>query len=337
MNRHPVTPARNRAPTARGADRLAGMRQRLYPKHLLSWMMLCATRIRFAPWKNWQIRWFTRRYGVDLSVVADPTPASYPHFNAFFTRALVPGARPLEGGPGTVVAPADGTVAAAGSMNGGTVVQAKNRAHTLEALFGGDECAANEFEGGRFATIYLAPRDYHRVHMPITGRLRSTVYVPGDLFSVNPVTVDAIDGLFARNERVVSFFDTDLGPLALTMVGAVFVGCIELAWRGVVTPPRRHEALVERYDGREIVLEQGHEMGRFNMGSTVIVMLADSAVEWSSWLEPGASVQMGRRIGEAPSGNPERVPVHEGDFMSRKQFARNRPAVRALGGGVRTR
>ena len=292
----------------RGAAGLAGMRQRLYPKHLLSWMMLRATRIRFAPWKDWQIRWFTRRYGVDLSVVADPAPASYPHFNAFFTRALTPGARPLEGGPGNVVAPADGTVAAVGSMNGRGVVQAKNRPYTLEALFGGDERAAAEFEGGRFATIYLAPRDYHRVHMPMTGRLRSTVYVPGELFSVNPVTVGAIDGLFARNERVISFFDTDLGPLAVTMVGAVFVGCIELAWRGVVTPPRRREALVERYHDREIVLEQGREMGRFNMGSTVIVMLADSAIEWASWLEPGASVQMGRCIGKASSGNPARAP-----------------------------
>ena len=313
MNRHPDTQATEWATAAREADRLAGMRQRLYPKHLLSWMMLRATRIRFAPWKNWQIRWFTRRYGVDLSVVPDPAPASYPHFNAFFTRALTPGARPLEGGPGTVVAPADGAVAAAGSMDGRNIVQAKNRTYTLEALFGGDERAAAEFDGGRFATIYLAPRDYHRVHMPITGRLRSTVYVPGELFSVNPVTVDAIGGLFARNERVVSFFDTDLGPLAITMVGAVFVGCIELVWRGVVTPPRRREALVEHYGDRDVVLEQGREMGRFNMGSTVIVTLADPAVEWSSWLRPAATVQMGQRIGETRSGSPDRIPARARD------------------------
>ena len=315
MNRRHETSVTKWTTAARGADRLAGMRQRLYPKHLLSWMMLRATRIRFAPWKNWQIRWFTRRYGVDLSVVPNPAAASYPHFNAFFTRALTPGARPLEGGPGTVVAPADGTVAAVGSMNGRNVFQAKNHAYTLEALFGGDEHAATAFDGGRFATIYLAPRDYHRVHMPITGRLRSMVYVPGELFSVNPVTTGAIDGLFARNERVVSFFDTDLGPLAVTMVGAVFVGCIELAWRGVVTPPRRREALVERYDDREIVLEQGREMGRFNMGSTVIVMLADPAVEWSSWLDPGAPVEMGRRIGETGSGSPKRAPDRPGSDL----------------------
>ena len=280
------------------------MRQRFYPKHLLSWMMLRATRIRFAPWKNWQIRWFIRRYGVDLSVVADTAPTSYPHFNAFFTRALVAGARPLEGGPRRIVSPADGTVAAAGSMKGRNVIQAKDRSYTLEALFGGDEHAAAAFDGGRFATIYLAPRDYHRVHMPLTGRLRSTVYVPGELFSVNPTTVDAIDRLFARNERVVSFFDTDLGPLAITLVGAVFVGCIEQVWSGVVTPPRRNTALVERYDHVDIVLEQGCEMGRFNMGSTVILMLANPAVEWASWLEPGSPVQMGRRIGEIPSDGP---------------------------------
>ena len=299
MDHHPLTPAPERGPPVRRAGRLAGVRQRLYPKHLLSWLMLHATRNRFGPWKNWQIRWFIRRYGVDTSVIADPSPERYPHFNAFFTRALVPGARPLDGGPGTIVSPADGIVASTGSMDGPSLVQAKGRTYTLEALFGGKESAA-AFEGGQFATVYLSPRDYHRVHMPMTGRLRSTVYVPGELFSVNPVTVDAIDGLFARNERVVSFFDTDLGPLAITMVGAVFVGCIELAWRGVVMPPRRRAALVERYDDQEIVLEQGREMGRFNMGSTVIVTLANPAVEWARWLEPGAPVQMGWRIGDAP-------------------------------------
>ena len=265
--------------------------------------MLRATRIRFAPWKNWQIRWFIRRYGVDMDVAAEPAPASYPDFNTFFTRALASGVRPIEGGPRTVVSPADGTVAAMGAIHGRSVVQAKGRTYSLEALFGGDEHAANTFGDGRFATIYLAPRDYHRVHMPLTGRLRSTVYVPGELFSVNPITVDAIDRLFARNERVVSFFDTDLGPLAITLVGAVFVGCIEQVWRGVVTPPRRRDILTERYDDTEIVLEQGREMGRFNMGSTVILMLGNPAVEWAPWMAPGSPVRVGRRIGEAPSGD----------------------------------
>ena len=288
--------------------RLAGVVQRLYPKNLLSWMMLRATRIRFAPWKNWQIRWFVRRYGVDLSVVADPAPESYPHFNAFFTRELRPGARPLEAGPRTIVSPADGTLAAVGSIDGRSVFQAKGRTYSLEALFGGDERAATVFDGGRFATIYLAPRDYHRVHMPLTGRLRTSVYIPGELFSVNPTTVDAIDGIFARNERVVSFFDTDLGPMAITLVGAVFVGCIEQVWRGVVTPPRRRRVEIERYDDKEIVLEQGREMGRFNMGSTVILMLADPAAEWEGWMAPGSPVQMGRRIGGAPSRSGEPAP-----------------------------
>ena len=300
MDRRPTLPTWDRTPASRRAIRLAGLRQRLYPKHLLSWMMLRATRIRFAPWKNWQIRWFIRRYGVDMSLAADPAPASYPDFNTFFTRTLAPGARPLEGGPRSVVSPADGTVIAAGSIHGRRVVQAKGRGYTLEALFGGDERAAAEFDGGRFAVIYLSPRDYHRAHMPLTGRLRSMVYVPGKLFSVNPVTVDAIDGLFARNERVVSFFDTDLGPLAMTLVGAVFVGCIEQAWRGAVTPPRKRAILVERYDGEDIVLEQGREMGRFNMGSTVILMLANRAVEWAPWVTPGAPARMGRRIGDIP-------------------------------------
>ena len=259
--------------------------------------MLRATRIRFAPWKDRQIRWFIRRYGVDMGIAAEPAPVSYPDFNTFFTRALAPGARPLEGGDRAIVSPADGTVAEAGSMHGRQVVRAKGRGYTLEALFGGDEHAAAAFEGGRFAVIYLSPRDYHRVHMPLTGRLRSMVYVPGELFSVNPVTVEAIDGLFARNERVVSFFDTDLGPLAVALVGAVFVGCIEQVWRGVVTPPRRRTPLVERYDDAEIVLEQGREMGRFNMGSTVILMLANRAAEWAPWVAPGTPVRMGQRIG----------------------------------------
>ena len=301
MDRHPATPAPDRASAPRCAVRLAGLRQRLYPKHLLSWLMLRATRIRFTPWKDWQIRWFIRRYGVDMSIAAEPAPASYPDFNTFFTRALAPGARPLEGGPRAIVSPADGTVAEAGSMHGRQVVRAKGRGYTLEALFGGDESAAAAFEGGRFATIYLSPRDYHRVHMPLAGRLRSMVYVPGELFSVNPVTVDAIGGLLARNERVVSFFDTDVGPLAVTLVGAVFVGCIEQVWRGVVTPPRRREAVVERYDDAEIVLERGREMGRFNMGSTVILMLGNRAVELAPWMAPGASVRMGQRIGGIPS------------------------------------
>ena len=265
--------------------------------------MLRATRIRFAPWKNWQIRWFIRRYGVDMGIAAEPAPASYPDFNTFFTRALASGARPIEGGPRTVVSPAEGTVAAMGAIHGRSVVQAKGRTYSLEALFGGDEHAADTFDDGRFATIYLAPRDYHRVHMPLTGRLRSTVYVPGELFSVNPTTVEAIDRLFARNERVVSFFDTDLGPMAITLVGAVFVGCIEQVWSGVVAPPRRRSAVAERYGDTGIVLEQGREMGRFNMGSTVILMLANPAVEWAPWMAPGSPVQIGRRIGEAPSGD----------------------------------
>ena len=301
MNRHPVTAPAERTRVGRGAIDLAGILQRLAPKHLLSWMMLRATRIRFAPWKNWQMRWFVRRYGVDLSTAADPSPHSYPDFNTFFTRALRAGARPLEGGAGSIVSPADGAVAAVGSIDGPRVLQAKGRSYNLKALFGGDERTAAEFEEGRFATIYLAPRDYHRVHMPVTGRLRSMMYVPGALFSVNPPTVAAIDGIFARNERVISFFDTDLGPLAMTLVGAVFVGCIEQVWCGVVTPPRRRTILVERYDDTEIVLEQGQEMGRFNMGSTVILMLANPAVEWAPWMAPGLSMQMGCRIGGASS------------------------------------
>lgn len=311
MDSHSATPTPGRARTDPGAVRLAGVLQPLYPKHLLSWLMLRATRFRFAPWKNWQIRWFVRRYGVDLGVVPDPAPESYPHFNAFFTRELKPGARPLEAGPRAVVSPADGTLAAMGAIDGGRVFQAKGRDYSLAALFGGDERAAAVFDGGRFATIYLAPRDYHRVHMPLTGRLRSSVYIPGELFSVNPTTVDAIDGIFARNERVVSFFDTELGPMAITLVGAVFVGCIELVWRGVATPPRRRRAQVERYDDADVVLEQGREMGRFNMGSTVILMLANPAAEWDSRMAPGLPVQMGRRIGRAPPADrdPEPAPA----------------------------
>jgi len=278
---------------------------RVLPKRLLSALVLRATRVRHAAWKDLQIRWFARRYGVDLGEAEHGTPAAYPDFNAFFTRALAAGARPVDPDPGAVVAPADGLVSEAGTVRDGRLPQAKGHTYTLEALLGGDPARSAGYEGGSFVTVYLAPPDYHRVHMPVGGRLVEMVHVPGTRYSVNPATTRAIAGLFARNERVVCTFEGDAGPFALALVGALCVGSMETVWAGAVTPrPRAAAPTAWRYDdgGRAPVhLARGEEMGRFNMGSTVIAVFPPGLVEWSRDLLPGARLRMGRAIGRLSS------------------------------------
>ncbi|OOG27118.1 phosphatidylserine decarboxylase [Thioalkalivibrio denitrificans] len=242
-------------------------------------------------------RWFIRRYGVDMSEAAETRPEAYPSFNAFFTRALRPDARPLDDDPTALLSPADSTVSALGRISEGRIIQAKGRDFSLETLLGGDAARAQPFRNGHFITLYLSPRDYHRVHMPAAGRLCETVYVPGRLFSVAPHTVRTIPNLFARNERVACLFDTERGPLASIMVGAINVGSIELVWAGEVTPPR-HDPTVTRHDDRPVELPRGAEMGRFNMGSTVILLLPDVPFTWQSDLAPGMRVKVGEGIGK---------------------------------------
>ena len=279
--------------------------QYVYPQRLLCALMHRATRIRFRPFKNWQIRWFIRRYGVDLSeaMLADNT--HYPDFNSFFTRALRPETRPVDDAGDALVSPADGTVGQFGSICSDLLIQAKGFEYSLARLLGtpGRECA--EFEGGGFLTIYLAPGNYHRVHMPLDGVLRRTVHVPGRLFSVGAESTRRIPNLFTRNERVVSIFDNERGPVAIVMVGALFVGAIQQAWESPAIRPRRREIGLCDYRSRSVAPSFGkaEEMGRFNMGSTVVALFSPSLrIEWAPSLRPGQGIRFGERI--ATLGSP---------------------------------
>jgi phosphatidylserine decarboxylase len=268
--------------------------QHLAPQHGLSKL---AGRLAdsTAPWlKQRLIERFIATYGVDMTEAAQPAQ-DYPTFNAFFTRALKPGARPLADAASHVLSPADGAISQIGPIAGGRIVQAKARDYTVAELLGGDNGSAARFEGGRFVTIYLSPKDYHRVHMPADGLLRATRYVPGDLFSVNAVTADGVERLFARNERLACLFDSPLGRMASVMVGAMIVAGIETVWSGRVQP---HGKAVEQRlyrDGPGFAA--GDEMGRFYLGSTVVLLFEPGKVEWLPELAPGSTVRMGRPIG----------------------------------------
>jgi len=283
-------------------DRLLAAPQYLLPHHLLSRLMLRLTRSPKTWWKDTLIHWFKGHFGVDMSEVQESDPHAYGSFNAFFTRALRPDARPLPKAQDAIISPVDGTVSQVGRIQGEQILQAKGHDFTLSELLGGDTARARPFHAGHFATLYLSPRDYHRIHMPFTGQLRDTTYIPGRLFSVAPYTVRSVSGLFARNERLSVRFITDAGPMAMILVGALFVGCIETVWAGVVTPPHRHWTRVQRFDTPDsdrIDLQRGEEMGRFNMGSTVILLFGPNAVAWHDELRPGAHLRMGQIIGRA--------------------------------------
>lgn len=275
-------------------DRLNTLALRLLPQHLLAAGMYHLARCQWRPLKNRLIRFVARRYQVDLGEAAQPDPAAYASFNAFFTRTLRADARPVDSAPEALVSPADGRVNQAGEIRDGRLLQAKGHDFGLEALLAGDRALAAQFQGGRFATIYLSPRDYHRVHMPLAGTLQRMDFVPGELYSVSDATTQLVPGLFARNERVISLFDTEAGPLALILVGAIFVGSMETVWAGEVRAPGRTPTRWTYSDGP--ALAKGAEMGRFNMGSTVILLLPPGAVEWLD-LAPGRPVRLGERIG----------------------------------------
>ena len=271
--------------------------QHVYPRRLLSRLVRHATRVRFAPLQQWLIRTVVKRYEVDLSDAIESNLRAWPTFNAFFTRALEPGARPLPADRNAVASPSDGTVQHAGQLSGTTLVQAKSLTYPLDALLGGDAQAAAALAGGTASTIYLAPRDYHRVHLPVDATLTGLVHVPGDRFSVNPLTAEWIRHLFARNERAVLHFrDTAGRPFAVVMVGALLVGGIETPWTGIVADlPGPGPVRSWRFDGP--ALERGAEIGRFNMGSTVILLFPPGAVRWDRALRPGATVRCRQSIG----------------------------------------
>lgn len=269
--------------------------QSIYPQHLLSTWMYHLCRCRNTAFKNRFTRWFIKHYDVDMSLADNPDPHGYPDFNSFFTRPLRAGVRPIAPHRDKLVSPADGIISQLGPIERGCLLQAKNRWYSVAELLRADTEEAGLFEGGSFATIYLSPRDYHRVHMPYGGDLRKMSYVPGRLFSVNETTTRILPKLFARNERIVARFDTTLGPMAVVMVGALLVGSIETVWDGLVTPPHGQKHFTRTYPS-DHHLKRGEEMGRFNMGSTVIVLLAPGAVSWPSTLTAGSSVQMGQEL-----------------------------------------
>ncbi|MFP7721251.1 archaetidylserine decarboxylase [Lysobacter sp. A3-1-A15] len=245
--------------------------------------------------KAWLIDTVTRRFGVDLSEAAQPDPASYPTFNSFFTRALKPGARMADPDPDALLMPADGRISQCGAIEGDRIFQAKGQSFTTGELLGDDE-AARAFEGGTFATVYLSPKDYHRVHMPWGGRLRETVHVPGRLFSVGPAAVQRVPRLFARNERLVCHFDTDFGPMAVVMVGALLVSGVETVWSGEEIPAYGRVVTVKDYRGEAIQLERFEEMARFNYGSTVVVLLPPGVATLAPGLAAETAVRLGQRL-----------------------------------------
>jgi phosphatidylserine decarboxylase len=278
-------------------DRLNAAFLPLLPQRLMANAMYRLARSQWTPLKNLLIRFVVRRYRVDLQEAMDPEPTRYPSFNAFFTRALKPEVRPVDGEESALVSPADGSVSQAGRIEQGRLLQAKGHDYALEELLGGDRVLAERFAEGSFATIYLSPRDYHRVHMPLAGRLSRMDFVPGELFSVSDATAQLVPRLFARNERVITLFETAVGPVAVILVGAIFVGSIETVWSGEVRE-RRGTPVRWVYPADEAPeLPKGVEMGRFNMGSTVILVLPKDVVQWARRMQPGERLRMGERIG----------------------------------------
>jgi phosphatidylserine decarboxylase len=269
--------------------------QRLLPQRLLGRLVYRLARSGRRWIKQPLIGWFARAYSIDLDESEHSDPAAYASFNAFFTRALKPGARPVAEDPGCIAAPADGTMSVCGTLREGQLLQAKGRAYSLAELLGEDDSALQAFASGHYATIYLAPHDYHRVHAPLAGRLIKTRYIPGRRFCVDPATALAIPNLLSRNERAVCWFESAVGPYVVVLVGALNVASISTATLGeIASGPTRlwHETAPREF-------ATGAEIGRFNLGSTVVVLFAANAVEWDASLAPGRALRMGMAIGRA--------------------------------------
>ena len=273
-------------------DKMMTLPQYLIPQHTLSLFMYRLTRCEVVWFKNVFIRFITRQYKVNMAEAAETDLATYPSFNAFFTRLLKEGVRPIA--DNDIVSPVDGVVSQAGPIVSGQIVQAKGQDYSVLSLLGGDDALTAEFVGGQFATIYLSPKDYHRIHMPVTGKLRKMRYVPGDLFSVSPRTARTVPDLFARNERVVVTFDTELGPMVMVLVGAIFVGSMATVLSGQITPGYGKAVRQWTYDDAEaMMIEKGQEMGRFNMGSTVVLLFGEQAVTFNDQIVAEMPIQLG--------------------------------------------
>ncbi|MBX3695470.1 MAG: phosphatidylserine decarboxylase [Steroidobacteraceae bacterium] len=281
-----------------GARLFVGL-QYLLPQHALSRLVYRLARVRTAWLKNLLIDAFVREFRPDMSDAAQADPRSHPTFNAFFTRALRDGSRPVDADPAAIVSPVDGTVSECGPIRGDRLLQAKGHDYTLGALLAGNEALTHRYEGGLYATLYLAPFNYHRIHMALAGTLAAAAYVPGWLFSVNRTTAAHVAGLYARNERIVCHFEDPATPHALILVGALNVGSMETVWHGEVTPrtPRAAAKLRPGPERAPLALPKGAEMGRFNMGSTVILLLPPGRAHWDTGLAAGRTVRVGERIG----------------------------------------
>jgi len=277
-------------------DHLKTIPQYLIPQHGLSQLAGRLADRENHPWKDWVIKKFAEHYKVDMSIAVEPDLTAYASFNDFFTRAIRPETRPICDEPNTMACPVDGAVSQFGAITSGKIVQAKGHDYTVQDLLGGDAELAKAFEGGEFCTIYLSPRDYHRYHMPIDGQLTRMIHVPGKLFSVNPLTARTVPNLFARNERVVAMFDTEWGPIAYVAVGATIVGSMEMVWSGVVTPPTKKDVTVTDYAAGEVSLARGDEVGRFRLGSTVIMLLPKGDYQWDEAIQLGAATQLGQPL-----------------------------------------
>ena len=278
------------------SDRLAVLPQYLLPKQALTALAGKFATARAGGLTTSVIRWFVGRYQVDMSEAANPDIASYFSFNEFFTRPLKPGARPLA--PAAFICPVDGAISQFGAIERDQIFQAKGHSYTTTALVGGDAELARQFADGDFATLYLSPKDYHRIHMPCDGRLLRMIHVPGALFSVNPTTARGVPGLFARNERVVCLFESDHGPFVLALVGATIVGSMATVWHGVVNPPRPGHLRDWSYGDRELRYRQGEEMGRFLLGSTVVMLFPRGVMKFNAGWAPQRPIRLGEKMGD---------------------------------------
>ena len=278
------------------SDRLFVLSQYVLPKQALTALAGVGASARGGALTTRFIRWFVGRYGVNMAEAANPDIASYPTFNEFFSRPLKPGARPLA--DADLISPVDGAISQFGPIRLDQIFQAKGHDYSTNTLVGGDAQLAQRFEDGHFATLYLSPKDYHRIHMPCDGRLTRMMYVPGDLFSVNPATARGVPGLFARNERVVCVFESEQGPFVLTLVGATIVGSMATVWHGVVNPPRSKQVREWRYDDQQIVLKKGEEMGRFLLGSTVVMLFPKGDLRFNPAWAPAGAIRMGEAMAQ---------------------------------------
>ncbi len=277
-------------------DHITTLPQYFIPQHGISVLAGKLADNKTWPIRHWVMEKFAKHYGIDMSLAVESEFTAYDSFNEFFTRAIRPETRPICQDANTMACPVDGAISQFGAIEQGRIIQAKGHHYTVKELLGGNDALAAQFEGGQFCTIYLSPKDYHRYHMPIDGELTQMIHVPGKLFSVNPLTARTVPRLFARNERVVAMFDTKWGPIAYVAVGATIVGSMEMAWSGIVTPPTRSDVAVTRYDQGQVSLKRGDEVGRFRLGSTVIMVLPKGDYQWDESIQNESTTLLGQPL-----------------------------------------